>query len=534
MTALVAMNASPAPAQPAGAAEPMRLSLRESVTAAFAHNKDIQIAAFTPSLRNHDITIQEAAFDPNFTSTAFYLDVTSPSPASLPNSRGIIIPREFTRSELRSVWTDPMRFGSTWSADLTLRRDTSSAINVGGQTFLPAFPETYYASLNLSWIQPILRGFGRGANETRITLAAKDQQIGTEEFRKKVQDVLLEVENAYWTLVFERQDLEVRQEALHLAEELLRLNKIRVEVGTLPPIDITQAEAGVASREEAVIIAEANIENAEDLLRRLMGLDPQSPEWRRPIVPEDDFSLVERDPDLDAEIRKAIDNRTDLASARLQLEKSDASLKLQKDQLRYRLDFRADYTLEGLAGDDNPPTGSFTVTDPNGAPFTIPAGRDENLLDAVGVLDDTDFPTYQATVVLGIPIGNRNLEAQYVKARLEKEQRVIEYDGLAQAAIVEVGTAVRRVRTDRKRIQAAEKNRVLQEKTVEAEQKKFQNGLSTSFEVLQIQRDLAEARSSANAARRDYRNSLASLEAATGVLERARGVRLEDYENKPE
>ncbi len=554
-----AFDATPPTAQMGGDSEPLRVSLRECVTAAFANNKDIRVAAFSPALRSQDITLQEARFDPNFTSTAFYLDAKSPSPSSIgitdpngrnlfdtnpltnpnarPLTRGIVIPREFTRYQVESVYTDPLRFGSSRSADLILRRDTSSAINVGGQTFLPAFPETYYANLTLSWNQPLLKGFGSDVNETQITLATKDEQIGMEDFRKSVEDVLLEVESAYWTLVFERQDLEVRQEALRLAQELLRLNRIRVEVGTLPPIDITQAEAGVASREEAVIIAQANIENAEDRLRRVMGLDPQGPDWRRPTVPEEDaLALVERDVQLDSEIRKAVENRTDLASARLQVEKSDASLNQQRDQLKYRLDFRADYTLEGLAGDDNPLPSSGILVDPNFGPQTFPVapGANDDLFDALNVIPDTDFPTYQATLTLGIPIGNKTAEANYVKARLDKEQRAVEYEAMEQAAIVSVAEAVRRVQTDRKRIDAAEKNRILQEKTVEAEQKMFENGLSTSFEVLQLQRDLSEARSSENAARRDYRTSLANLDAVTGVLEKSLGVRLDEYPHRPE
>ncbi len=514
---LVAVSARPTSAQSAGDAEPLRVTLREAVTAAFATNKDIRVAAFSPELRSQDITIQESVFDPNLTSTAFYLDVESPSPAIDALGVPTIISREFTRAELKTTYTDPLRFGSSWIADLTMRRDTTTAINVGGQTITPAFPETYYANLTLSWNQPLLRGFGTDVNETLITLAAKDEQIGQEDFRKRVQDTLLEVESAYWSLVFERQDLEVRKEALRLAEELLRLNKIRVEVGTLPPIDITQAEAGVASREEAVIIAQANIENAEDRLRRVMGLDPQSPDWGRPIVPEEDVTVIERDVKLEGEIKKAIGNRTDLTSARLRIEQSDASLNQQRDQLQYSLDFRADYTLEGLGADTSPPL-----------------TRDDDLSDALDVVGKADFPTYQATLTLGIPIGNRSAEANYVKARLDREQRAIEYESLEQAAIVSVAEAVRRVQTDRKRIDAAEKNRILQEKTVEAEQKKFENGLSTSFEVLQLQRDLSEARSAENAARRDYRTSLANLDAVTGVLEKDRGVRLDEYPHRPE
>lgn len=547
LIALVALGAwGTAPSQEGSGPEPMRVSLENAIQEAFKNNKEIQISSFQPESRQFDITQQEAAFDSNLDSTFTYVDFTSPSPTSVgitdpngatlfdslssggrPLQRGTVIKREGTQASLRTTFTDPLRFGSSWIADLTLNRTNTSAINVGGQSFPPAFQETYYAGLTMSYLQPLLRNFGTSINETQIIIAAADQEIDNHTFRKQVQDTLQEVESAYWTLVFERQDLEVRKEALALAEELLRLNKIRVEVGTLPPIDITQAEAGVASREEAVIIAESNIENAEDRLRRVMGLDPQSPKWNRPVIPTEDLLILERELHLDIEVENAIQNRADLAQARLRLEQRDTSLAYQRNQMKYTLNVRADLSLEGLSGDDNPLPGSgFNLS---GGSFQVDPALDEDIFDAMDVLSDTDFATYQASVTLGIPIGNRAAEAEYTKARLSREQSSIEYQNLEQMAIVEVNQAVRQVRTDRKRIDAAEKNRILQEKTVEAEQRKFENGLSTSFEVLQLQRDLAEARSSENAAKRDYRISLANLDLATGVLEQTRSVRVEDY-----
>ncbi|HXI02573.1 MAG TPA: TolC family protein [Candidatus Saccharimonadales bacterium] len=524
--------------------QPLRLSLRECVTAAFAHNTEIRVDSFLPALREQDILSQEAAFDPNLSFTGRYEEASSPTNnffdlgnfltkaqtdpnASLSQIQNNIfdifanpIAIDTTTASLNSAYNDPLRWGARWSSTLFIARSTSNSANA-------FFPESYYANLQFEYTQSFLRGFGRKTNETFITLARVNRQIDQETFRKRVQDTLLEVESAYWTLVYERQDLDVRNEALDLAQELLRLNKIRVDVGTLPPIDITQAEAGVASREEAVIVAQANIANAEDRLRRVMGLDPGSDDWNRPIEPTEDLGTVERNAVLDSEIKKALDNRTDLQQARLTLESADVTLEAQRNQLKYRLDGTAAYAFQGLAGDTNP----IDVFDPNGnRRGTIPAFN-SGVPDALEFIRKGRFPTWSVSLVLGIPIGNRSAEAAYTRDSLQKQQDVVQFENLKQAAIVAVGVAVRQVETDRKRIDAAEKNRVLQEKTVEAEQKKFENGLSTSFEVLQLQRDLSEARSSENAARRDYRISLANLDAVTGVLEKKLGVSLEDYES---
>jgi outer membrane protein TolC len=532
LIALLVLAAGPAMAQEGSMAgpEPMRLALDDCVRETFKNNKEIRIASYAANLRDEEILFQKAQFDANLDSNVTYSDFKSPTPATSVSATFPFLQSEITSSEgsftdWTTAYRDSLHIGSSWSAQLQYQRIVTSAINIGGQTFPPALDERYYTNLTLSWTQPFLRNFGRKINETQIVIATTDRKINMEDFRRKVQEILVEVEDAYWTLVYERQDLEVRQEALELARELLRLNKIRVDVGTLPPIDITQAEAGVASREEAVIVAEANIEDAEDRLRRVMGLDPQGSDWGRSIVPTEDLTILARSIDLNREVEKAIVNRTDLSSARLQLEKADLSLAYQKNQLKYSLDLSASVQLEGLAGDSTARVPS--LANPN---VLVPVVlREEDAADSLNVLTDGSFPTYSAVLAFGIPIGNRAAKADYSKRRLEREQASITYADLEQMAIVQVGTAVRRVNTDRKRIDAAEKNRFLQEKTVEAEQRKFENGLSTSFEVLQLQRDLAEARSAENAAKRDYRNSLANLELATGLLDQTRRVRVNDY-----
>jgi outer membrane protein TolC len=543
--ALLLSNTAPLPAQSSEAA-PLRVSLREAVTAAVASNTQIRVDAFLPAIREVEVVTQEAGFDPNLTFTAKYQDTSNPTnnlfdlPSIDPNAVGSFstfknafldavtnpIAIDSSETSLNTQFIDRLHTGAFWSANLYMGRFTSTSANA-------LYPESYFSNLQFQFTQPFLKGFGRDNNEVLITVARKNQEIDEETFRKRVQDTLLEVEAAYWVLVYERQDLEVRREALALAQELLRLNKIRVDVGTLPPIDITQAEAGVASREEAVIIAQANIENAEDRLKRVMGIDPKSSDWNRPIVPTEDLALIESSISLDAAVHSALENRTDLKQAKLRVESAEVSLDAQKNRMQYRLDGIASYSLQGLAGDTN----AFPVQtiDPNGNLTTLGVvpGIDSGIDDSLDFVTGGDFPTWSVQLVLGIPVGNRPAEAAYTRDRLVKEQRAVEYQNLEQAAIVAVGTAVRKVQTDRKRIDAAEKNRILQEKTVEAEQKKFENGLSTSFEVLQLQRDLAEARSSENAARRDYRTSMATLEAATGTLEKSLGVKLEEYQHIP-
>jgi outer membrane protein TolC len=152
--------------------------------------------------------------------------------------------------------------------------------------------------------------------------------------------------------------------------------------------------------------------------------------------------------------------------------------------------------------------------------------------NTTGFISSAEFPTYQVQLMLGIPIGNHAAEAVYSRSRLFREQQGTAYENIEQLAIVEVGLAVRRVETDIKRIDAAEKNRILQEKKVEAEQKKFENGMSTSFQVLTFQNDLADARSNEIKAKTDYRISVANLDNITGVIDQLRNVSVKDYAGK--
>lgn len=542
-TLILAVAPADVPAQEAAAIAtipPLQLTLKEAIVSAFKNNLDVKVASYVPFFRSSDVIVAEAAFDPNVTLSATYRDASNPTNNIFdigsitvdPNAPFSIISRRLseafqnpvsidtTQSTLDTFYDDRLRYGAIWSADLFLSRSTSSSAN-------SFFPESYFSALTLSYTHPFLKNFGRKANEALIIIANNDRETGRQQFRGSVLDTLLEVENAYWTLVFARQDLDVRNEALKLAQELLKLNQIKVQVGTLPPIDITQAEAGVASREEDVIIADAAIQSAQDRLRRVMGMDPNSPEWRLPIVPTEDLSIVDRPVDLQDAIKTAIDNRPDLAEARLTMRSADADLAFRRNQLKYSLDGRADYILQGLAGDTNP----FPVTNPTDPNLLLGVVPPVNagIQDTLDFLVNRDFPTYELRLTLGIPIGNRAAKAQYSRSRLTREQASISYATTEQAAIVQVSQAVRRVVTDRKRIDAAEKNRVLQERKVEAEQKKFENGLSTSFQVLTFQSDLAEARSRENQARTDYRISMAALDQITGVLDRTLDIRLDDY-----
>ncbi|HET9481517.1 MAG TPA: TolC family protein, partial [Candidatus Polarisedimenticolia bacterium] len=433
---------------------PISLSLAEAIRMGMENNLDIQVAAFTPQVREQDIFFQEASFDPNLGFSALYQDNSSPSNNVFDvGAQGTVTSVDSKVQAYSAGFRDRLRWGASYTADLDLTSFTSTSANA-------VFPTTYQASLEFAYNQSLLRNFGREANETQIVLAQNNQEISRSEFRDQVLTTLKQIEDAYWELVFARQDLDVQKESLRLAEELLKLNRIKVQVGTLPPIEITTADAEVANREQGVIVAENAVRDAEDTLRRVLNMPKGDDAWDRPLAPTDEPAYVERPIDLGRELEEAISKRPDLEQARLEVKNSETRLAFDNNQLKWDLNFRGTYRLQGLAGDTSglfgttatfcddtgidgiPATGDPGEGDgicQEGQPATgaNPAGPGENLTlmqfllagsqnqnfsDALEFVRDGDFPSWSAGLFLDIPLGNNAAEASYVGSRLAKEQ----------------------------------------------------------------------------------------------------------------
>ncbi|HZI94342.1 MAG TPA: TolC family protein [Patescibacteria group bacterium] len=530
---------------------PVSLSLADAIQMSLKNNLDIKIAKVTPQIREQDEAFQEAAFDPNLGFSATYQDNSRPSSNVFDvGAQGTLVSIDSKVQNYQAGISDRFRYGASYSANLDLTSFTSNSANA-------VFPTTYQASLDFVYNQSLLRNRGREVNETQIVIAQNNQAIGKSQFRQQVLDTLKATEDAYWELVFARQNLDVSKEALGLAGELLKLNKIKVQVGTLPPIEITQADAEVASREQGVIVAENAVSDAEDNLRRVMNMPKDGGSWDKPIAPSDEPLYVERPVDLPRELETAVSHRPDLEQARLNTKTSDSRLAFDRNQLKWDLGLRATYTLAGLAGDSGdfltrvatacaddgvdgiPATGDpgegdgicegaqpATGSNPAGPGETLTFGNlllaqgaDQGFADALKNITGGDFPSWSVSLFLGIPLGNRSAEASYSGSRLAKEQSEIRYENALLNAEVQVRTAARAIVTGKKRIDAAEKNVELQRKKVEAEQKKFENGMSTSFQVLTFQNDLITALGTKNRALVDYRKALSALEQAKGTLD---------------
>jgi len=491
------------------------LALRDCLDLALGHNLDIAVQRYNVQVTGTEEDSARSVYDSLLSSS--YTQHDNVSENVNPFSGQVRQPNSDRGRQFSSIWNDP----TVWGGNFTVGFFAGSTRS--NNALLVPFEST---ALSLGYQQSLLRNFGLDVNRAPITIAQNNSRISEAQFRDTVMTTVQATENAYWDLVFARMNLDVTRQSLKLAQDLLRMNKAKVEVGTMAPIDVTQAEAGVASREEGVIVAEAGVRNAEDALRRLLNPPSDSPIWSSVIVPVDSPSFEPMNPDAGAAIESAKKNRPELEQQRIANENSRLQEQIDRKATRWDLKAQAQYATEGLAG------GTFFIPgDANGDGVVDPGEQirqpfDEGFSNSLGDLDRSQFADWSIGVQLDIPLGNRAAKARYTATSLRLQQSDVQLQNLELAAEIDVRAKVRDVNTNIKRVEAARKNRELQDKNVEAEQKKFDNGMSTSFTVLQIQDDLANAQSRENLAIIDYNKSLVSLERSKGTLLEARQIQV--------
>lgn len=492
-----------------------RMTLSECLTQALENNLDLRIAKLDPQSARNQVTFQRSVFDPVLGADASYGENTS----SFDTTRNDVLnppPTTSADGSDSSGWRGKaslkqlLNFGAVYTVALSGSNSDASGNSFNPPNFFTLQESTDDStSLDLTFNLPLLKGFGKDVNTVNLVLARNDERISDEELRRRVEVTLKAVEDAYWDVAASRAAVKVSKESLELAHDLFDLNKKKVEVGTLAPIEITQAEAGVASREEGVIVAENLLRDTEDNLRRLLAIPNDDPLWSKSIIPTDEPRSSAQEIDLDGALAKALAARPEILNARVQAESNDLSAHVAKKNLRHQLNLavtlassRFSSSVDTLAG--SPPVPAVTTD--------INSGE--------------GGPDWSVGLVYSYPIGNRAAKATAANAEISNERSKVAVLSAEQDVRVDVRSAVRAVESGAKRVAAAHSNTILQQKTVDAELKKFENGMSTSFEVLRIQTDLTNAQVAEIRAVLDYNKSLANLERAKGTLLDSKGLKL--------
>jgi outer membrane protein TolC len=361
---------------------------------------------------------------------------------------------------------------------------------------------TYGSGLSFAYTQPLLRNFGRLSTEHQLLIARSNSAVSRQEFERQATLILQQAIDSYWNLVEARAQLGVAQESLGLAKELHERNKVQVQVGTLAPLELVQSEAQIATNEQNIITAQANLGNAADALRQLVNL-PSGDLWDKEIRPVTEAQTEHIAINLADAVKAAFDRRPDVREQLITVERYNVDSQFFRSQKKPQLDLSVSYGLNGVGQD---------------------------VSGAYRQINGFDFPSWRGELRLSVPIQNRAARAQSVISDLDYEKAKIQLASLRSQVLTEVRTAARGVDTAAKQIDAAKATRGFQEKNLDAERKKYENGMSTSFEITRIQSDLTSARSIEVSAIVQYRRALVEYYRATGRLLDTQGIVVADDE----
>ncbi len=475
----------------------IHLSLDNAIEIALRRNLGLVVERYNWVQTNDGVLRSLGIYDLSAFATVTSSDSTQPS-AQVIEGVGTISTKN---QSLNLGLSQLLPTGGT--VDLTLLDANKTSSNNKNLPFNPL----YSASSSVTLTQPLLRGVGKLATERQILVARTNADQSRASFEQQVSDTIEAVDSAYWDLVEARDQLGVAQEALDLAKTLHNQNKIRVEVGTLAPLELIQSKAGIAGREEDIIRAESAIGDAADHLRQLLNLD-QGPLWEKEIVPTTDPKAQRIDVKVNDAIKTALAERPEIAGQIHRLDGLKINRRFSRNQLLPQLDLRIDYGLAGQAGKST-------------------SGLSGDLNDAVSQIRGRDFDSWRAQLTVSYPIQNRQARAQAAIDEAALEQGLAQLAQLEQTVVTEVRTAVRQVQTTAKQIDSAKISRELEEKNLDAERKRYENGMSSSFQVLQIQEALTQSRSREVSAVTAYRRALAGYYRTIGRLLDREGVEID-------
>jgi outer membrane protein TolC len=500
MAVFLAASALPLPAQTEDA---VPLSLEQSRRIALANNLDLESAKLDPVIEEQQVELALAPFDPVVRADVTYFGSDGEGTFNETTTTD-----ESTVLSAGATFEQLLKFGGFYQVGYRWSDREEANTSLVGIQVIQSDGTASAGELDLEFRMPLLKGFGREVNLEALTLARGRRDISLENLETDAVLTIQSVEDAYWNVLAAREGLRISRLALERAEDLLDLNEKKVEVGTLAPIEITRAEAGVSSQVETVIVSETALENAEDALLRLMAVPPDDPMWDRSIELTDQPSFVPLEVDLQSAIDTAFANRPEIASARQNLRNAELSERVAKKRRQHQLDAFARVTPDSQSDSDE----TSLVLSP--AP------------DSEITVSDRTGSDWEVGLAYVWPLHNRGARADYTIAQLNRQKSELALESAEQNVRVEVRSAVREIESAAKRVEAARQNVVLQQKNLEAEQKKFDNGMSTSFEVLQFQNDLADAERNEVVARLDYLKALTELERARGTLLESRSLEI--------
>ena len=478
--ALAAIGIAPAAAQTTDT-QVRRLTVDEAVRLAIDNNLGVQIARYNPQVQDLAVALARSAWTPNFTTVVQGASTATPNSGFLSGATSGQSKTTNGRmlSNVGVVQQTP--WGGSYSVGWDSVRSTTTNV-------FSSFSPQLQSSLSIDIRQPLLRNFAIDNLRQQVILSEKDRESADFQLQQTIATTTRAVRNAYFDLAYANASLAVQQQSLDLANESLRETNSRIQIGTTPPIDAVEAQAEVAARQESVIVAQAQIETAEDNLRTLV-FNPSAPDfWTTRIVPTELPAFQPGIVDVDRAVRNALQMRTDLLQARKSLESADINIKYFRNQALPDVTATFDYGLTGLGGTPVARTNSF------GIPVVVPTGTPRNFASVLGDLFGNQYPNWTLGLNISYPLGHSQQEANLARAQLQTTQAETQLKNAELQVVTQVRNVARQLTTSQKLVDSTRASRDLAEQRLDAEQKKLAAGTSTNFLVFQAQRDLAQAR----------------------------------------
>jgi outer membrane protein len=486
-----------APAFAQASASALRLSPEDAVAIALEHNLSLDSSRLGLQVADLDVNVAQRAWTPALSTRSVVTDSASPTSSAFDDARSAVLDRQVA-SDVAIVqqlpWGTSYRVG--WTGG---RRSNTSA--------LARFRPELSSGAGLTLVQPLLKGLTFDAARATRDVSRRSRDIAAAELDAAVASTRYAVLSAYWSWVYARELLEVQRQSLSLAETLLQDNRRRIAVGAMAAVDAIEAEAEVARRTEATIIGEKDVANAEDVLRMLM-FEPGNPRERDPLEPDRRLDSAQTAASGDV-IEQALAGRQDLRTIRLSLEVDQIAVRQARNDALPDATVRVDYSLRAAGGTELLRENGFT------------GGVTGSVQRSFGsVLDDlarSRYPTWSVEVGFTYPLGAAAAEARTARATAAQRQRETLLAVAQQQVVTDVTASLREVHANEKRLVSTANAVTLSERRLDAEQRKFSAGLSTSFFVFQAQRDLASTREALLRSALDYQLSVVDLEAVQSV-----------------
>ena len=487
------------------------MSVKDAIRLALTNNLEIAIEDYNEDLNRQNIFRSKGFYDPRLRVEVGWTATENPARSILDAGQGIPVNTTgliyFDTSLVQNLPN-----GSSLTLNFNNNRfSTNSAFSFMN----PSFGSNFAVSLR----QPLWRGFRKTQTRRELKLYNLETEISESQFQQKVAEIVQQVQNQYWELVFAIQSYEAIRKSMELAIIQHENNRKRVQIGVMASIEITASRAEVATREQEMIQSEVQIITAQNGLKRHLAPDPTAAIWNLTLIPTQLPQVQDLAITLDEAIARAMERRPELEQNRLLREQVEVDREYYRRDGRPTVDLVASLTNTGRAGEI---FGSeFVDTDGDGVPDTrlqnVPQPSNPffgGFGNSWGQVFGFDYINYTLGVSVEIPLRNRANEAERASLLIRDRQLASQRKNQQQVIIVEVRNAYESIATQRKRLEAARVARQLSEAQLEGENKRFQAGLSTNFEVLRYQRDLSQSQVQELKARVDYQQAVTDLEKA--------------------